>query len=131
MSKKSKTIRSLRDLNLKIPDIKMFIRLTRLLGKLGINACRLENRIFGHLDLDNQYSKYVYGFGLKEAKDLVESTFDYRHILNSPLDQHKVESRLHQIKRTRQLMHTLNKLGLHTPDAGLQVCRQFVARRQR
>ena len=127
----------MRDSNLKIPDIKVFRSLTRLLGKLGIHACREENSMYhaqvasGYPDPDNKHPRYTYGFGLRETKDLVERTFDYRHVPNSPLDKLVMGNELHQIKRTRQFMNMLNKLGLKTPDAGLQACRGFITRRRR
>jgi len=127
----------MRDLNLKIPDIKVFRSLTRLLGKLGINTCREESSMYhaqvasGYPDPDNRYPKYTYGLGLKEAKDLVERTFDYQPISNSPLDQLRSNNEIHIIKRLRQTMNMLNKLGLKSPDSGLQACRGFITRRRR
>jgi len=119
----------MRDSNLKIPDIKVFRSLTRLLGKLGINACREDNLWFH--PQSHQHHRYIYGLGLKEAKDLVERTFDYQPISNSALDQLRRDLEHHIIKRLRQTMNMLNKLGLKSPDSGLQACRGFVTRMRR
>ena len=103
----------MRDSNLKIRDIKAFRSLTYLLGALGLQSCN---------------STPNYGLSLHDAKDLVEQTFYYIPTSNSPLEQIQYVNEYHEIKRTRQLMSTLNKLGLKTPDAGLQICRRFVTR---
>jgi hypothetical protein len=109
----------MRDSNLKISDIKAFRAISRLLGKLGIQECI------------NCHHEVTYGFGMKQAKDLVERTFDYQPISNSPLDQLRSNNEIHIIKRLRQTMNMLNKLGLKSPDSGLQACRGFVTRTTR
>lgn len=65
---------------LKIPDIKVIRSLTRLLGKLQVPSCyRLSHEDVGDFDSNGQYIgvkkewKQVYGWGLKESKDYVES----------------------------------------------------------
>ncbi len=78
-----------------------------------------------------KYPEFTYGWGLAETKHYVEAKYQYTTISNSPLDQLQKGNELHEIKRTRQLMSTLNKLGLKTPDAGLQTCRRFVTRMRR
>ncbi len=120
----------MRDLNLKIPDIKHVRNLTRFLGKLGINACRVQNLPAPPppYKYSDKYPEFLYGWGLKETKDYVESKYHYAYIKNSPLDQFQKHNVLHEIKRTRQLMHMLNKLGLKTPDAGLRPAKEFVTR---
>lgn len=120
----------MRNSHLKIPDIKVFRSLTNLLGKLGIKECRRTPHPTIHPITMKPISP-VYGLGLKEAKDLVERIFNYQVLTNSPSVQLRAYNEIHQIKRTRQLMVTLNKLGLKAPDSSLQPCRQFVARLRR
>lgn len=119
----------IRDHNLKIPDIKVFRSLTRLLGKLGLDTCRTHNPpLLAPWAYSSNYPEYQIGFGLKETKDLVERTFLYGYIKNSPLDQFQKGNMIHEIKRTRQLMGMLNKFGLKTPDTGLRTAKDFVDR---
>jgi hypothetical protein len=122
----------MRDLNLKIPDIKQVLSVTRLLGKLGISYCRQRQpQPPLPYTYSDKYPEFTYGWGLKQTKDYVEAKYQYTNSTNSPLDQLQKGNELHEIKRTRQLMSTLNKLGLITPDAGLQICRRFVTRMRR
>lgn len=122
----------MRDSNLKIPDIKAFRAVTRFLGLLGISECRTFHPPPPHPWQNSpKHISWTYGLGLAEAKSLVERMWDYRVTSNGPLDQLQKGNELHEIKRTRQLMSTLNKLGLKAPDAGLQICRQFVTRMRR
>lgn len=122
----------MRDHNLLIPDIKHFRMLTILLGKLGLDTCRRRNDPppppYTYSD---NYKEWSYGLGLKETKDLVERTFHYAYIKGSPLDQFQKNNQLHEIKRTRQLLHMLKKFGLkldHIPDSTLGVAKGFVTR---
>lgn len=118
----------MRDLNLKIPDIKRIRVLIRFLGILGLDSCRVRNPsppppyIYS-----DAYKEWSYGWGLKETKDYVESKYSYTNTTTS-LDQLQKGNELHEIKRTRQFMNMLNKLGLQTPDSTLHFCRQFVTR---
>ncbi len=121
----------MRDHNLKIPDIKAVRSITRLLGKLGINACRWRQPPPPHpYTYSDKYPEFTYGWGLAETKSYVEMKYHYAYVKGSPLDQFQKHNVLHEIKRTRQLMHILNKLGLKTPDAGLRVCKDFVTRQR-
>lgn len=119
----------IRDVNLKIPDIKAIRGLTRLLGLLGISMCRMHYPPPpAPWTYNKSHPEWSYGFGLKESKDLVERTFHYATVKNSPFDQFQKGNIINEVKRTRQLMNTLNKLGLKSPDAGLKVCKFFVDR---
>ncbi len=119
----------MRDHNLKIPDIKHVRNVTRFLGKLGINHCRRRNDPPPHpYSYNENYPEWLYGWGLAEAKAYVEMKYHYTYIKGSPLDQFQKNNQLHEIKRTRQLMHMLNKLGLKTPDAGLRTAKEFITR---
>lgn len=119
----------MRDNNLKIPDIKAVRSITRLLGKLGINACRQRQPPPPHpWTYSDKHPEFTYGWGLAETKRYVEDKYPYAYIKNSPLDQFQKNNQLHEIKRTRQLMHMLNKFGLKTPDAGLRAAKDFVTR---
>lgn len=126
-----------RDINQKIFDIKALRAITRLLGKLHISPCYTK-----HTDTEYIYDKAgnlihtfpivkeFYGIGLAEAKAYVEKKYIYNIPNPTPLQQVTMGNEIHEIKRTRQLMHMLEKLGLKSPDAGLQVCRQFVTRQR-
>ena len=122
----------MRDSNLKIPDVRAFRSLTHLLGKLGIKSCYRVIPIYNPFTSVPQPEYNIEcGLGIKEAKDLVERMWDYQPISNSPLDRLQKANALHCIKRTRQFMNMLNKLGLKSPDSGLQACRGFVTRTTR
>lgn len=119
-----------RDVNLKIPDIKALRSLSRLLGKLHIYFA-VRNPPPPHpYGYSNNYPEWSYGIGLAEAKFYVENKYNYIHVKNSPYDQFSQGNIIHEIKRTRQLMNILNRLGLVSPDAGLRVCKEFVTRQR-
>lgn len=113
---------------LKIPDIKHVRSITRFLGKLSIEGLyRVDPwRTWGSTE-----EKIMYGWTLSDAKSYVESKYTYYdHSLETNLDKVREHNIIHEIKRTRQFMHMLNKLGLSSPDAGLAICKAFVTRRR-
>jgi len=114
---------------LKIPDIKVVRALTMLLGKLGIEGL---SRSYYITDDNNNVigGKTIFGWGLKETKDYVESKYDYYlPAQETETDKLRNYNVIHLTKRVRQTMNMLNKLGITSADAGLQVCKAFVLRR--
>jgi len=119
----------MRDHNLLIPDIKAVRSITRFLGKLGITECYYDYKTNNPFIPSEE--KRNYGWGLAETKRYVEEKYHYTPIKNSPLNKFEQYNELHEIKRTRQLMHMLRKFGLklnHIPDSTLGPARQFVTR---
>jgi len=126
-----------RDILLKIPDIKVFRSLTRLLGLIGIKRCITEHYEDTHLyDSYNQLTsiisikRYFYGIGLAEAKNYVENKYVYSYNGFNPLNQLRKGNELHEIKRVRQLIWMLDKLNINSAaeQAGLFQAKQFVTR---
>lgn len=116
-----------RDINLKIPDIKLYRKITTILGRLGINASRTHNPLPPHPWIYGPSApEWYYGWTLTESKSYVE--MKYMYINANPDDSlgPLKGSEVHEIKSARQLMGMLSRLGLKTPDAGLLVCRKFV-----
>lgn len=121
----------MRDHNLKIPDIKHVRRITSFLGKLGIDECRSRNDPAPHPYLpaySDNWPEWRYGWGLAETKRYVENKYHYVHIKGSPLDMFQKNNQLHEIKRTRQLMFMLSKLGIKNTDSSLRAGKDFVTR---
>lgn len=119
----------MRDLNLKIPDIKAVRSITMFLGKLGLDTCRRHIPPPPHPWQNSPVHKpWMFGLGLAEAKAYVEAKYNYMIVSNSPHKQFADMNDIHITKRVRQTMNMLNKLGLKTPDANQQPCRAFVAR---
>ena len=123
--------------NQKIPDIKVTRQLTRLLGKCGVPSL---SRTFTDTEywhdpdgnmVTQHLTKTIYGWGLKETKDYVESKYDYYLPANeTELDRLRGQNIIHEIKRTRQFMSLLRKCGIQSADTGLAVCKAFVTRQR-
>ena len=114
----------------KIPDIKMMRQFTRLLGLCGVSSM---HRVHHHPAAFSQsgvaFDQHVYGMGLKEAKDWVESKYDYySQEQETELDRIRGANIIHETKRTRQFMSFLQRLGVSSADTGLAVCKNFVTR---
>lgn len=121
----------------KIRDIKSVRTITAILGRLGISECCIittePTYTFDGTGLyTGMGTKEVirYGVGLVQGKEYVERLYNYQHMYYTPRKQVERGNEIHEIKRTRQLMSLLGRLGLKHPDAGLQVCRTFVTRRR-
>lgn len=121
----------MRDLNLKILDIKAVRSITRLLGKLGISYCRQRQpQPPPPWTYSDKYPEFTYGWGLAETKNYVEAKYPYAYVRNSPLDQFQKDNQIHEIKRTRQFINMLHKLGIKSAGSqgGLHPAKEFVAR---
>ena len=118
--------------SLKIPDIKVFRALTRLLGLSGVSSLHRCHRHPGNATSNYQpFDQHVYGLGLKESKDLVERIYDYYlPEQETELDRLRGANIIHETKRTRQFMSLLNKLGINSANTGLAVCKAFVTRQR-
>ena len=124
----------------KIPDIKAVRTLTSLLGKFGVSHCYRTYKDLSYEDFCRHHSvvpdedklwKKQYGFGLKEAKDYVESKYIYyAPHEETEADRVRGTNMIHLIKRTRQVMFLLNKLGIKSAGfkTGLYEAKNFVTR---
>ena len=102
---------------------------THLLGKCGVPSLhRQHHHPTGH---SGPWTQHVYGLGLKEAKDWVERYYDYYDSSQeTELDRLRTQNTIHLIKRTRQTMMFLDKLGIKAAGdvSGLFHAKQFVTR---
>ena len=122
----------------KIPDIKVILSLTRLLGAFQIPSCyRYGPQQVGNYDVNGKYigikivASPIYGWGLKECKDYVESKYDYYLPgQETKADRLRGANIIHETKRVRQVMNMLNKLGIKSADSGLVVCKAYVTRQR-
>ena len=118
--------------NQKIPDIKAFRALTRLLGLSGVSSLHRVHWHPGNVTSNYQpFDQHVYGLGIKESKDLVERVYDYYlPEQETEADRLRGANIIHETKRTRQFMSLLNRLGIQSAPTGLAVCKAFVTRQR-
>lgn len=123
----------------KIPDIKALRGLIKILGMFHVTCYYVARETKYHYDSFNQLTgtslidKEYYGIGLKEAKDYVESKFDYYVPTDeTEEDKARVVNMIQKIKQLRKFMHTLNvKFHIQSADYGLAACKRFVDRHPR
>lgn len=123
-----------RPARLKIPDIKYVRHITGLLAKLDIIQCQRQVPDYaasydsnGNFIGSRPIMKTLYGWGLKESKDYVESKYQYLDI-NDPVRQIEVGNIISQIKALRKHNSVLNKLDIKSTDYGLKACKEAVER---
>lgn len=131
----------MRPLHFKILDIKAIRSLARLLGKLEIYFYSREQELIPQY-VDGVYvgdawePRVACGIDLKESKEYVERKYKYAPPNPYTADPNTILSQgqcikngpLHVIKRIRQTMFFLNKLGIQTADPGLVECKKFYDR---
>lgn len=117
----------------KILDIKYVLVITRFLGKLGISSLAINNPWFNpNFPASNHNQERIFGWGLKESKDYVESKYEYFHAPEpyNPLRDIQQGNIIAEIKATRRFTSMLNKLQIKSADYGLKVCKLYVDRQR-